>query len=251
MTYEDAEILSETPAEPVRVQDETSPLLSRKRDGNEDAVSKVDYTCNEAAAGGKAHSIWRTEAKALAHRSPPLILTAFLQSSLAMVGVLTVGHLGRVELGAISLGSMTASITGNAIYQGLVTSLDTLCAQAYGSGRKELVGLQMQRTVLFLWCVTVPIGVIWLNATTILEALVPESEKEVARLAGLYLKILFVGTPSLAAFEAGKRFMQAQGLFTANLYVLSVCAPLNALMNWLFVWVSSFPVAAYSPVLPL
>ena len=52
----------------------------------------------------------------------------------------------------------------------------------------------------------------------------------------LYLKIVFLGTPGYAAFESGKRFVQAQGLFTANLYVLSFIAPLNAFLHWFFVW---------------
>ena len=130
---------------------------------------------------------------------------------------------------------MTANITGYAIYQGLATSLDTLCAQAYGSGRKTLVGLQTQRMVLFLWTITIPIAVIWLCADKILMKIVPE--KEVAILAGRYLKIVLIGAPGYATFESAKRYLQAQGLFSASLYILLICAPLNALMNWLFVWV--------------
>ena len=242
--YENTEVSPLSHTDSMRT--ETSPLLPRKQQRNEDLAAEIDYKWDEAVAAGKIQTSWRREAKVLAHRSPPLIITSFLQCSLTVAGVFTVGHLGKVELGAVSLGSMTASITGYATYQGLVTSLDTLCAQAYGSGRKKLVGLQMQRTVLFLWCVTIPIGALWLSGTAILEAIVPDSEKEVARLAGLYLKILLYGAPSLAAFEAGKRFMQAQGLFTANLYILLFCAPLNAFMSWLFVWVSHFPRPATS-----
>jgi multidrug resistance protein, MATE family len=129
---------------------------------------------------------------------------------------------------------VTANITGYAVYQGLATALDTLCAQAYGSGRKTLVGLQLQRMVYFLWLITIPIGIIWLSGTAILEAIVPE--KRTAELAGLYLKILLAGAPGYAAFESGKRFVQAQGMFSATTYVLLICAPLNALLNWLFVW---------------
>jgi MATE family multidrug resistance protein len=129
---------------------------------------------------------------------------------------------------------VTANITGYAVYQGLSTSLDTLCAQAFGSGRKTLVGLQLQRMVYFLWLITIPIGVIWLSGAAILGFIVPE--KETARLAGLYLKVILCGAPGYAAFESGKRFVQAQGLFSATLYVLLFCAPLNAFMNWLFVW---------------
>lgn len=66
-------------------------------------------------------------------------------------------------------------------------------------------------------------------------------EPEVAVLAGRYLKILLIGAPGYACFESGKRFVQAQGLFSATFYVLLFCAPLNALMNWLFIWVRSLP----------
>lgn len=244
--YENTEASSLSHTDSTRT--ETSALLPRKQQRNEDVAAEIDYKWDETVAAGKIQSCWRKEAEVLARRSPPLITTAFLQYSLPVAGIFTVGHLGKVELGAVSLGCMTASITGYAMYQGLVTSLDTLCAQAYGSGRKKLVGLQMQRTVLFLWCMTIPIGALWLSGAAILGAIVPDSEKEVARLAGLYLKILLCGAPSLAAFEAGKRFMQAQGLFTANLYILLFCAPLNALMSWLFVWVSHFSRPATSTV---
>ena len=122
------------------------------------------------------------------------------------------------------------------VYQGLATSLDTLCAQAYGSGKKKLVGLQMQRMVFFLWVITIPIAVLWFFADKILVRIIPE--KEVAEMAGLYLKVVALGAPGYAAFESGKRYVQAQGIFSASLYVLLICAPLNALMNWLFVWVS-------------
>src|SRR5690348_10707261 len=99
---------------------------------------------------------------------------------------------------------MSANITGYAIYQGLATSLDTLCAQAYGSGRKKLVGLQMQRMIFFLWTITIPIAVVWIFAENILLVIVPETE--VAKLAGLYLKVVLIGAPGYACFEAGKRY---------------------------------------------
>ena len=154
------------------------------------------------------------------------------------VSVLTVGHLGKKELGAVSLATMTANMTGYCVFEGLVTALDTLCAQAYGSGNLHLVGIQLQRMVYFLWIVTVPIAAIWLFGTQILQVLVPESERECVELAGWFLKILVLGAPGFAAFEAGKRFTQAQGLFNANLYVLLFCGPFNAFLHWLFVWVS-------------
>lgn len=206
--------------------------------GGHDDPQIVDKKWEEAVRDGKIQTTWQREAKVLARYSGPLIVTFLLQYSLTVASILTVGHLGKEELAAVSLASMTANITGYAIYQGLATSLDTLCAQAYGSGRKKLVGLQTQRMVYFLWAITIPIAVIWLCADMILMAIVPE--QNVAQLAGLYLKVVLIGAPGYATFEAGKRYVQAQGLFSASLYVLLICAPLNALMNWLFVWVSFY-----------
>jgi multidrug resistance protein, MATE family len=184
---------------------------------------------------GKVETTWKTEFFVLIKYSLPLMLTCILQYSLSGASVIAVGHLGRTELGAVSLAIMTSNVTGYCAYAGLATSLDTLCAQAYGSGKPHLVGLHLQRTVYFLWIITIPIAAVWLSGTQILLLITPEPES--AELAGLFLKVLVVGAPGFALFEAGKRFVQAQGLFNANLYVLLICAPLNAFMNWLFVWV--------------
>jgi MATE family multidrug resistance protein len=195
----------------------------------------IDKTFEDAVVSGNIKTTWQREFKTLAAYSGPLMLTFILQTSLTLTSVFTVGHIGKNELGAVSLGSMTANITGYAVYHGLATSLDTLCAQAYGSGRKKLVGLNLQRAVFFLWAVTIPIATLWWFAAPLLQLIVPE--QEIAELAGLYLRILILGAPGYACFESSKRFVQAQGKFAANMYVLFIAAPLNVLMHWLFVWV--------------
>lgn len=129
---------------------------------------------------------------------------------------------------------MTAAITCLAPFQGLATSLDTLCAQAYGSGHKHLVGLQFQRMTFFLSTLMISVAVLWLFSTEILLKIIPEPES--ARLAGLYLKVMIFSIPGIILFECGKRFTQAQGLFRATTYVLIFAAPLNALILWLLVW---------------
>ena len=202
--------------------------------GGFDTPKTINQKWNEAVAAGKINTSWRREAKVLTKTSAPLILTFMLQYSLPVASIFTVGHIGKIELGAVSLAGMTASITGYSVYQGLATSLDTLCAQAYGSGRPHLVGLQLQRMLYFLLLITIPIALIWSFGTEILLRIVPE--KETARLAGLYLKILIAGAPGYAAFESGKRYVQAQGLFSATMYILLICAPLNAFLNWFMVW---------------
>lgn len=196
---------------------EIESLLSRQEGGEVELATTAGY-----------------EAKLLFKYSLPLMGTYLLQYSFSLVTIFVVGHIGTDELGAVSLATMTANITGLAIYEGLATSLDTLCAQAYGSGKKELVGLHLQRMILFMLAVTIPIGAIWLSSGWILAALVPE--KELAHLAGRYLSMLLAGAPGYAIFEAGKRFTQAQGLFNASLFVLLIATPINILLNYVFVF---------------
>lgn len=134
----------------------------------------------------------------------------------------------------VSLSIMTANVTGYAVYQGMSTALETLCAQAVGSKNKLHVGLYFQQMVLLLWLLTIPIGVLWYNAGSILGTLTPH--RDTAHLAGVYLRVLLWGCPGYAAFEAGKKYLQAQGIFHAGTYVLLAVAPLNVLTSWLFVW---------------
>ena len=218
---------------------ETEPLLRGRRDsrGHGTTTAHDHEHLNEqweaAVAAGQIKTTWQREAKTIAGYSRSLIVTFLLQYSLNVASIFAVSRLGTLELGAVSLASMTASITCYAPIQGLATSLDTLCAQAYGSGQKKLVGLQLQRMVYFLLLLMVPVAAIWLNAEPILASMI---EADTAALAATYLRITLFGAPAYAVFEAGKRFVQAQGLFHATTYVLLIAAPTNILLNWLFVW---------------
>ncbi|KAK8118906.1 MATE transporter [Apiospora kogelbergensis] len=138
---------------------------------------------------------------------PPLIVTFVLQYSINISAIFSVGHIGKIELGAVS---------------------------PYGSGHKHLVGLQFQRMIYFLWALTMPVIVLWFFAERILLLMLPDPRS--AELAGLYLRIITAGIPGFCALECGKRFVQSQGLFHVTTYVLIVAAPLNVLMQWLFVW---------------
>lgn len=129
---------------------------------------------------------------------------------------------------------MSQAITCLAPFQGLATSLDTLCAQAYGSGHKHLVGVQCQRMTVFLLSLSLPVAVLWWFAEDVLVYVVPDPES--ARLAGLYLRVMIFSIPGIILFECGKRFTQAQGLFRATTYVLLIVAPINIFINWLLVW---------------
>lgn len=174
------------------------------------------------------------EIQTLCKNNAPLIVAYLLQYGFSLITISAVGHLGTAKLAAVALTLMTANITGYAVYAGLATSPNTLCAQACGAGRLDLVGLHVQRMVCLQLLVTIPIGAVWASSPQLLAIVVPELD--LARMAGKFLRVLLFGSPGYALFEAGKRFVQAQGLFHGPLLVMLIGLPMDILLNWLFVF---------------
>ncbi|PNH55152.1 hypothetical protein VD0002_g9920 [Verticillium dahliae] len=241
----------ETPRITVQTPDEATPLLvgadtpaaaasssphaaAAAAAATADGPENLTEQWEAAVASGTLRTTWQREAKTIISYALPLIGTFMLQYSINVVSIFTVGRIGRLELGAVSLATMTATITCYAPFQGLATSLDTLCAQAYGSGHRHLVGLQLQRMIFFLLLAFVPVAVLWYHSDAVLALMIPEPES--ARLVGRYLRVLIFGGPAFVCFEGGKRFVQAQGLFQATTWVLVVVAPFNVFINWFLVW---------------
>ncbi|EGV64041.1 ethionine resistance protein [Yamadazyma tenuis] len=174
------------------------------------------------------------ELRHLLKSSIPLVLTFLLQNSLSTVSVLSVGHLGATELAAVSMGSMTANITGYAAIQGVATALDTLCPQAFGAKKYHLVGAYFQKCTALIFTFMLPILVVWLFfGYQLICLMVPD--KETAKLSAVYLQYITPGIPGYILFECGKRFLQAQGVYHISTYVLFIAAPSNAIMNFYFV----------------
>ncbi|KAF7557383.1 hypothetical protein G7Z17_g710 [Cylindrodendrum hubeiense] len=197
---------------------ETEPLLSDAEDEHHVAKPAADSVPSEL--------------RLLARYSLPLIATYLLQYSFTVITTFVAGHLGTDDLAAASVGVTTMNIIGLAIFEGMATALDTLCAQAYGSGNMTGVGLHVQRMILLMVLVCVPVGAVWIWSSPIIALFIPQ--RHLAVKAGSFLRVSLIGLPGYAAFEAGKRFLQAQGDFKAGMVVLLVCAPVNALLSWLF-----------------
>ncbi|CCD24473.1 Erc1p NDAI_0D01590 [Naumovozyma dairenensis CBS 421] len=201
-----------------------------------ESSNDIMNTWNNAIQSGKEiKTSYKRECKVIALNALPLIFTFILQNSLSLASIFSVSHLGTKELGGVTLGSMTANITGLAAIQGLCTCLDTLCSQAYGANNYHLVGVLVQRCAVITILAFLPIMYIWFSwSEIILSWMIPE--RELCKLAANYLKVTAFGVPGFILFECGKRFLQCQGIFHASTIILFVCAPLNALMNYILVW---------------
>ena len=186
----------------------------------EQEEEQIRQTWEEALKSGKnITTTYRRECQVLVKNAFPLVFTFVMQNSLSLASVFTTSRLGIKELGGITLGSMTANITGFAAIQGLCTCLDTLCSQAYGAKNYQLVGILLQRCAIITIIFFTPILFMWwFWSEAILAAVIPE--RELCKLAANYLKIVALGVPGFVFFECGKRFLQCQGIFHASTIVL-------------------------------
>ncbi|KAG9315273.1 MATE efflux family protein [Chiua virens] len=183
--------------------------------------------------------MFREELRILTMYSLPVFGTHLFEYSFIVVSVISIGHISTLALAAATLGSMTASVTGYSIVQGFASTLDTLLPPAWTSDRPHMVGLWTQRMVQTHR--PQPILVIWFNAEPILLAL--NQDPEVARLAGIYLRCASLGLPAYAfncISRRCRRYFQSQGLFNVPTRITLVVAPINAFLNWLFVYPLGF-----------
>ncbi|CAK3903183.1 MATE efflux family [Lecanosticta acicola] len=174
--------------------------------------------------------------------SGPLVLTHLLQYVFSLIIILVASQLSTDELAGVSLGSTTANILGYAVFEGMATALDTLCSQAFGASAFTDVGMHTIRFTIFIHLVAIPIGLLWFFSEELL-LLVNVPSLAVAQNAGVFLRCSLIGIPGYASFEAGKRFMQAQGNFTAGFYVLLLCLPISAGLTWILVYTANMRVA--------
>ncbi|KAG6877023.1 hypothetical protein C0992_011045 [Termitomyces sp. T32_za158] len=115
---------------------ETTPLFPRETDNN-GLTSKMKSTSTR-------EMFWE-ELRTLLEYAWPLLQTQWLEHSMIAVTMISIGHLSTTALAALSLGTMTANVTGVSVLQGLASGLDTILPAAFTSHQPQLVGLWTQR----------------------------------------------------------------------------------------------------------
>lgn len=202
----------------------------------EEQGEAIRESWDDAVKNGNISTNVLFELKSIFKSSIPLVTTFVLQNSFSVCSIFVAGRISSEALAGITLGAMTANITAIAAIDGLASCLDTFLPQAYGAKKYHLVGLVFQRCVMLIFTVMTFICIAWwIWAEHLLLKFLPD--KQAAFYASQFLKINSFGIPGYILFETGKRFLQSQGIFDAATYILFICAPLNVIMNYTFVWI--------------
>ncbi|KAI4347230.1 hypothetical protein L6164_008059 [Bauhinia variegata] len=168
--------------------------------------------------------------------SGPLISVNLLNYCLQVISVMFVGHLGKLPLSGASMATSFATVTGFSLLQGMASALDTLCGQSYGAKQHQMLGTHMQRAMLVLLIVSIPLAVIWANTRSILMAC--GQDPDIATEAGNYACFLIPCIFAYALLQCLNRFLQSQNIVFPMMFISGFTTLLHILICWFMVYKS-------------
>ncbi|KZV55169.1 multidrug resistance pump [Dorcoceras hygrometricum] len=173
------------------------------------------------------------ESKKLWKIAAPAILTTVAQFSIGFVTVAFVGHLGEVELAAVSVVQNVLEGFVFGVMLGMGSALETLCGQAVGAGQYEMLGIYLQKSCVITLVTALFLSPLYIFTSPILKLL--RQSKSISHLAGKYARWVI---PQLFAYALNfpvQKFLQAQ----SEVWVMAVISLLglgiHVFLNWLVV----------------
>jgi MATE family multidrug resistance protein len=122
---------------------------------------------------------------------------------------------------------------------GGTTAIDTLASASFtGSKNKHDLGIILQRALVVLTVFYIPIAILWIFSGPVFRAL--GQEEYIVRDGSRFLTVLIPGGLGYIYFECMKKYLQAQEIMRPGSYVLLITSPINAGLNYLFVYTFDF-----------
>nr|XP_004234431.1 protein DETOXIFICATION 35-like isoform X1 [Solanum lycopersicum] len=165
----------------------------------------------------------------------PIAFNVLCQYGTYSITVAFCGHLGAVELSAISVAQNVIGTFSFGFMLGMGSALETLCGQAFGAGQIHMLGIYTQRSMVILLFSTFLLLPMYIFATPLLKFL--GQEHEMAVLAGKFVLLSIPELYSLAVTIPTSKFLQAQSKVRVVAWIGFVDLLLHALLLWLFIYV--------------
>ncbi|KAF3780118.1 hypothetical protein EJ110_NYTH29524 [Nymphaea thermarum] len=173
------------------------------------------------------------ESKKLWHLAGPAIFTNLCRYSLGAVTQAFAGHLGTLELAAVSMENSVIGGFSFGVTLGMASALETICGQAYGAGQLDMLGIYMQRSWVILNSTALVLCIFYVFATPFLKLI--GQATEIAESAGTFAIWMI---PQLFAYSTNypiAKFLQAQSKIMPMAAIIFSSLVLHTFFSWLLI----------------
>ncbi|VAH85659.1 unnamed protein product [Triticum turgidum subsp. durum] len=206
-------------------------------------------TDSSAPLAGRVWAAGAIELRMLTRLAAPAVVMYMINYLMSMSTQIFSGHLGSLELAAASLGNTGVQMFAYGLMLGMGSAVETLCGQAFGAQKKDMLGTYLQRSAVLLCCTGIPLAVIYAFSEPLLVLL--GQSPEIAHAASIFVYGLI---PQIFAYAINfpiQKFMQAQSIVLPSAYISTVTLVLHLLLSWVVVYKAGLGLLGASLVLSL
>lgn len=114
------------------------------------------------------------------------------------------------------------------------SAVETLCGQAYGAGRHEMLGVYLQRATVVLILCSLPIVVVYALSRQLLVAI--GEEEQVAGMAAVFVYGLIPQVFAYAVNFPMQKFLQAQSIVAPGAAMSAAALAVHVAVSWVVVY---------------
>ncbi|RWR79681.1 protein DETOXIFICATION 21-like protein [Cinnamomum micranthum f. kanehirae] len=174
--------------------------------------------------------IWR-ENKKMWVIAGPAIFKGFSTFGVTVIAQAFIGHIGETELAAFSLVNTLLLRFANGILLGMASALETLCGQAFGAKKYNMLGIYLQRSWIVLFICSLLLTPLFIFTSPILRLL--GQAEHIAAIAGnfslWFIPIIFSYIFSFTL----QMYLQAQSKNNVIAYFSALSLLLHVFLSWL------------------
>nr|XP_048328755.1 protein DETOXIFICATION 40 [Ziziphus jujuba var. spinosa] len=178
-------------------------------------------------------ALW-IEFRLLFHLAAPAVVVYVINYLMSMSTQIFSGHLGNLEYAAASLGNNGVQMFAYGLMLGMGSAVETLCGQAFGAQKYDMLGIYLQRSTILLTITGVFLAIIYILSEPILILL--GQSTRIASAASLFIYGLI---PQIFAYAVNfpiQKFMQAQSIVAPSAYISSATLVLHLVLSWVAVY---------------
>ncbi|KAF3663949.1 putative aconitate hydratase, cytoplasmic-like isoform 1 [Capsicum annuum] len=174
------------------------------------------------------------EMKLLFYLAAPAVMVYMINYFMSMSTQIFSGHLGNLELAAASLGNTGIQVFAYGLMLGMGSAVETLCGQAFGAKKYDMLGVYLQRSAVLLTLTGILLTVAYIFCKPILLFL--GQTERIAAAASVFVYGLI---PQIFAYAINfpiQKFLQAQSIVAPSAYISAATLVLHLVLSWVAVY---------------